>query len=345
MIPFVILTGFLGSGKTTLLNQLLADRQAAKVTSKIGLIVNELGAIGVDGELLPQSASRQIELPGGCVCCVLSDDLATTVVELIESTPDLEAIVLETTGVAEPLPLAWALERPPLDERVRLAAVITLVDALCFVSSRSLSPAVDAQVAYADVLLLTKGSLATAASRREITDAVHELAPRAALREGDTAEHAAWLAALLTDPPLGAPLGDAHDAHDASGCDAASHDHDATPGHPHAPHASAAPAPSATHLLDSVSTLLPDVVVDLEELEDQLAALPASYVRIKGIVRAVDGRRANAEVAWYAFHRVGLRVSSEPLGHHNPTSARVVALGREVEIDSVKACIESALVS
>ena len=98
-------------------------------------------------------------------------------------------------------------------------------------------------------------------------------------------------------------------------------------------------------MLDSVSTLLPDVVVDLEELEDQLAALPASYVRIKGIVRAVDGRRANAEVAWYAFHRVGLRVSSEPLGHHNPTSARVVALGREVEIDSVKACIESALVS
>lgn len=348
MIPFVILTGFLGSGKTTLLNRLLADRQAANVTSKIGLIVNELGAIGVDGELLPQSASRQIELPGGCVCCVLSDDLATTVVDMIEATPDLEAIVLETTGVAEPLPLAWALERAPLDERVRLAAVITLVDALGFLSSRSLSPAVDAQVAYADVLLLTKGALADESSRRATADAVHELAPRAELREGDTAAHAAWLAALLTDPPLDAvPAaerehgGHDHD-HDHDGCADPSHDHDrdhGQPGHRHAPHDSAA------HLLDSASTLLPDVVVDLEELEDQLAALPSSYVRIKGLVRAVDGRRANAEVAWYAFHRVGLRVSSEPLGHRHPTSARVVALGRDVEIDSVKACIESALVS
>jgi G3E family GTPase len=337
VIPFVILTGFLGSGKTTLLNRLLADRQAAAATSqlgsKLGLIVNELGAIGVDGELLPQNASRQIELSGGCVCCVLSDDLATTVVELIEATPDLEAIILETTGVAEPLPLAWALERPPLDERVRLAAVITLVDALGFPSSRSLSPAVDAQVAYADVLLLTKGSLADESSRRATAAAVHELAPLAELREGGTAEHAAWLAALLADPPLdAAPAAEREHVHPHGpevACDASCDTH----------------APSSTHLLDSASALLPDVVVDLEELEDQLAALPASYVRIKGIVRAIDGRRANAEVAWYAFHRVGLRVSSEPLGHRHPTSARVVALGRDVEIDPVKACIESALVS
>lgn len=104
--------------------------------------------------------------------------------------------------------------------------------------------------------------------------------------------------------------------------------------------------PSPVHLFDSAASLLPDVVVDLEELEDQLAALPASYVRIKGLVRAVDGRRANAEIAWYAFHRVGLRVSSEPLSPlTNPSSARIVALGRDVEIDRVKACIESAVVT
>lgn len=353
MIPFVILTGFLGSGKTTLLNRLLADRRAADATSKIGLIVNELGQVGVDGELLPQSASRQIELPGGCVCCVLSDDLATTVVELIEVTPGLEAIVLETTGVAEPLPLAWALERPPLAERVRLAAVITLVDALGFVSSRSLSPAVDAQVAYADVLLLTKGELASEAERRAVAEAAAELAPRAELRSGSTAEHATWLAALLEDPPLdlaAPPRDPAHeplpeDPHehgpDCDGCDAPT----AGAEHRHSHHRSASvgQVPSSAHLLDTASALLPDVVVDLEELEDQLAALPSSYVRIKGIVRAVDGRRANPEVAWYAFHRVGLRVSSEPLGR--PSSARVVALGRGVTIDPVKACIESALVS
>lgn len=340
MLPFVILTGFLGSGKTTLLNRLLADRRAAGAASKIGLIVNELGQVGVDGELLPENASRQVELPGGCVCCVLSDDLATTVLELIDTTPGLEAIVLETTGVAEPLPLAWALERPPLADRVRLAAVITLVDALNFVPSRALSPAVDAQVAYADVLLLTKGALADEASRNAVATAAAELAPRAELREGSTAEHAAWLASLLEDPPLeaaAAPSSDpAHELH-GDGCDDEAHRHS----HHHS--RASGHAPSASHLLDTASALLPDVVVDLEELEDQLAALPSSYVRIKGIVRAVDGRRANSEVAWYAFHRVGLRVSSEPLGHSS--SARVVALGRGVTIDSVKACIESALVS
>lgn len=357
MIPFVILTGFLGSGKTTLLNRLLADRRAAGATSKIGLIVNELGQVGVDGELLPQSASRQIELPGGCVCCVLSDDLATTVVELIEGTPGLEAIVLETTGVAEPLPLAWALERPPLVDRVRLAAVITLVDALGFISSRPLSPAVDAQVAYADVLLLTKGELASETERRAVAEAAAELAPRAELRSGGTAEHATWLAALLEDPPLdhpfdppAAPRDPPHEHHhehhhghgaDCDGCDAPA----AGGEHRHSHHrwGSVGQVPSSAHLLDTASALLPDVVVDLEELEDRLADLPSSYVRIKGIVRAVDGRRANPEVAWYAFHRVGLRVSSEPLGR--PSSARVVALGRGVTIDPVKACIESALVS
>lgn len=373
MTPFVILTGFLGSGKTTLLNSLLARRQAEGTTSRIGLIVNELGEIGVDGELLPQSASRQIELPGGCVCCVLSDDLGATILELLAVTPDLEAIVLETTGVAEPLPLAWALEREPLAQRVRLAAVITLVDALTFVASRPLSPAVDAQVAYADVLLLTKGELAAEADRRQVAASVHELAPRAELRDGSTDEHAAWLLALLADPALDARAMHASPAEEPAdhactitGC---AHEHGADGGHPHergaggdlahvwgadgngAPHgaghpsrpAPSAPSPSAAHLLDTVSSLLPDVVVDLEELEDGLAALPAGYVRIKGLIRAVDGRRASAEAAWYAFHRVGLRVSSEPLGH--PSSARIVALGRDVELGPLKACIANAVVS
>jgi G3E family GTPase len=341
VIPFVILTGFLGSGKTTLLNQLLADRQreaeaSGRPAPKLGLIVNELGEIGVDGELLPQSATRQIELPGGCVCCVLSDDLATTVVDMLAATPELEAILLETTGVAEPLPLSWALERPPLDELVRLAAVVTLVDATTFVASRALSPAVDAQVSYADVLLLTKGELAGAEALAATTAAAHELAPRAELHPGTTARHAAWLRALLADPPLpGHP--EPRDPPPGATCAPDCGDPD------HSHHIHRAPAASPGHLLDSAATYLPDRVVDLEELEDQLAELPPSYVRIKGIIRAVDGRRACSEVAWYAFHRVGLRVSSEPLGH--PSSARVVALGTGVEIDRVKACIESALVS
>src|SRR5678815_4218324 len=95
-VPIVLLTGFLGAGKTTLLNQLLASRAARGARGKLGVIVNELGEIGIDGALLGGESARQIELPGGCVCCVLGDDLDRTLIELVTSNPGLAAIVLET---------------------------------------------------------------------------------------------------------------------------------------------------------------------------------------------------------------------------------------------------------
>lgn len=326
MIPFVIVTGFLGSGKTTLLNHWLALRQADGTASTVGLIVNELGDIGVDGELLPQSASRQVELPGGCVCCVLSDDLATTICDMLDANPKLEAMVLETTGVAEPLPIAWALERAPVHDRVRLAAVVTLVDTCEFIASRSLSPAVDAQVAYGDVILLTKSELAGDSAQLAVEAAVRQLAPRIELRLGSTADHAAWLHLLLADPHLDLDAAPSAAQH--------SHQHD---------HRDHAPQPSTEHLLSSVSTFLSDTAVDLEELEDKLAELPARYVRIKGIVRAIDGRRGRSEIGWYVFHRVGMRVSSEPLPR--PARPRVVALGRDIDIERVQACIDNSVVT
>ena len=143
-VPLVLVTGFLGAGKTTLVNRLLARRRASSAAGKLGVVVNELGAVGIDGSLLGEDAARQIELPGGCVCCVLGDELDRTLIELVDANPALEAIVLETTGVAEPIPIAWAVRREPVSSHVRLSAVVATVDATNFLASRKISPAVDA---------------------------------------------------------------------------------------------------------------------------------------------------------------------------------------------------------
>ena len=127
------------------MNRLLARRRDRHATGKLGVIVNELGEVGIDGALLGDQAARQIELPGGCVCCVLGDQLDTTLLELVAQNPGLEAIVLETTGVAEPLPIAWAIAREPVARHVRLAAVVTLVDAANFLAARPVSASVDTE--------------------------------------------------------------------------------------------------------------------------------------------------------------------------------------------------------
>jgi G3E family GTPase len=176
-VPLVILTGFLGAGKTTVLNQVLG----AQHRRRLGVIVNELGRIDVDGKLLRARAGAVVELAGGCVCHEVRtlEELWQALGELIpRARPD--CIVLETTGIAEPGPLLEGLaDHPDHGRSVVASRVVTVVDASVGIDVLERHPESRAQVVTADRLLLSKTDLADPARVRALHQALDRLNPEA----------------------------------------------------------------------------------------------------------------------------------------------------------------------
>ena len=161
-LPTTLLTGFLGSGKTTLLRRALVSPQLADTA----VIINEIGEIAIDHHLVDFVEGNVLELPGGCLCCAVREDLARTLRNLIERRDAGEIrlfrrIVIETTGLADPAPILFTLGTDPmLDHRLRLSAVVTLVDAVQGAGTLDRFAEAARQAALADLLVITKTDLA-----------------------------------------------------------------------------------------------------------------------------------------------------------------------------------------
>jgi G3E family GTPase len=157
-LPTTLLTGFLGSGKTTLLRRALVSPELADTA----VIINEIGEIAIDHHLVDFVEGNVLELPGGCLCCAVREDLARTLRSLIERRDAGEIrrfrrIVIETTGLADPAPILFTLGTDPmLDHRLRLAAVVTLVDTVQGVETLERFAEAARQAALADTLVITK---------------------------------------------------------------------------------------------------------------------------------------------------------------------------------------------
>ncbi|MBM3843297.1 MAG: GTP-binding protein [Verrucomicrobia bacterium] len=156
MIPVTVLTGFLGSGKTTLLNRILTEQHG----KKIAVIENEFGEVGVDNQLVIQAEEELFEMNNGCICCTVRGDLIRILNRLAKRKDPLDAILIETTGLADPGPVAQTFfTDADLREKFRLDSIVTLVDAKHLVQHIDNAPEAKEQIAFADVILLNKTDL------------------------------------------------------------------------------------------------------------------------------------------------------------------------------------------
>ncbi|MDY7049043.1 MAG: GTP-binding protein, partial [Microcystis panniformis WG22] len=154
-LPVTIITGFLGSGKTTLLNHILSNQQGLKTA----VLVNEFGEIGIDNELIISSDDSMVELNNGCICCTINEDLIQAVYKVLERPEKIDYLVVETTGLADPLPVALTFLGTELREMTRLDSIVTMVDCANFSLDLFNSQAALSQITYGDIIVLNKTDL------------------------------------------------------------------------------------------------------------------------------------------------------------------------------------------
>lgn len=154
-LPVTIITGFLGSGKTTLLNHILTNQSGLKTA----VLVNEFGEIGIDNELIVSTDESMVELNNGCICCTINEDLVNAVYKILEREDKIDYLVVETTGLADPLPVALTFLGTELRDMTRLDSIITMVDCANFSLDLFNSEAALSQIQYGDVIVLNKTDL------------------------------------------------------------------------------------------------------------------------------------------------------------------------------------------
>jgi G3E family GTPase len=329
-IPVTVLTGYLGAGKTTLLNRILSENHG----KKYAVIVNEFGEIGIDNDLIIGADEEVFEMNNGCICCTVRGDLVRIMGGLMKRKGKFDAIIVETTGLADPAPVAQTFfVDEDVQDNARLDAVVTVADAKWLSDRLKDAPEAKNQIAFADVIVLNKTDLVTPAELAEVEARIRGINPYAKLHKtercqvalSDVLERGAFdLDRILELEPEFLDGGDDHHHHH-------DHDHDHHHHHDHGGMKHYHDEDMQSMSLRSEKPLDPNKFMPW--LQQLIASEGQNILRSKGILSfAGDDDR-------YVFQGVHMMLEGNhqrPWKKDEPRVSRLVFIGRDLPEEAIR---------
>jgi G3E family GTPase len=342
-IPVTVLTGYLGAGKTTLLNRILSENHG----KKYAVIVNEFGEIGIDNDLIIGADEEIFEMNNGCVCCTVRGDLVRILDGLMKRKGKFDAIIIETTGLADPAPVAQTFfVDEDVQKNARLDAVVTVADAKWLSDRLKDAPEAKNQIAFADVIVLNKTDLVSRAELAEVEARIRAINPYAKLHRterckvalSDVLERGAFdLDRILEIEPEFLEAGDGHDHHDH---DHHRHGHDHHHDHDHGQGGLKHYHDEEMQSLSLRSDRPLDVTKFMPWLQNLVASEGQKILRSKGILAFSDDDDR------YVFQGVHMMLEGDhqrPWKEGEPRESRIVFIGRELPEQTIREGFESCI--